>query len=171
MIHRVFGKKLSRDTKERKALLKSLANSVILYEKVVTTQAKAKSVKPFIEKLVTIAKVDSLQARRNLISKLGLENSVNKLLEVVGPTFKERPGGYLRLTKLGSRAGDRAPMVAVEFVEEISAPRPKAEKKVKAAQQSSYQVAKGERKAPALKAEKKKVSAKKDEKRASKKTK
>ena len=163
MVHRVFGKKLNRDIKERKALLKSLANSVILYEKVVTTQAKAKSVKPFIEKLVTIAKVDSLQARRSLISKLGLENSVNKLLEVVGPTFKKRPGGYLRLTKLGSRAGDRAPMVAVEFVEEISAPRPKAEKKVKAAQPSS--------KASPPKIEKKKVSAKKDEKRASKKTK
>ena len=114
MIHRVFGKKLNRDTKERKALLRSLANSVILYEKVVTTKAKAKSVKPFIEKLVTIAKVDSLQARRSLISKLGLENSVNKLLEVVGPTFKERPGGYLRLTNLGPRAGDQARMLVVE---------------------------------------------------------
>ena len=90
---------------------------------------------------------------------------------MVGPTFKERPGGYLRLTRLGPRAGDRASMVAVEFVEEMSALKPKAEKRLKATQQSSYQMAKGERKASTTKAEKKKVSAKKDEKRASKSTK
>ncbi len=130
MRHRIIGKKLGRDTNQRKALLKGLANSVILYEKVTTTEAKAKAARPFIEKLITISKEDSLSARRKLIAKLGLQNSVKKLLEVVGPVFKNRPGGYLRLTKLGPRAGDFARMVVIEFVEDVSAAKPKGVKKV-----------------------------------------
>ncbi|MEX0616242.1 MAG: 50S ribosomal protein L17 [Candidatus Woykebacteria bacterium] len=131
MIHRVSARKLGRGTKERKALLKSLANSVVLYEKITTTEAKAKAVRPFLEKLVTVAKEDSLTARRRLTAKLGFENSVRKLLEVVGPTFKERPGGYLRLTKLGPRAGDSAPMVVVEFVEALKLPKIVAKENVR----------------------------------------
>lgn len=123
MRHRVFGKKLNRSTKARKALLKSLANSVILYEKVTTTNSKAKAVKPFVEKLVTKAKEDNINSRRFLTAKLGLDNSVKKLLEVIGPTFKERPGGYLRITRLGPRSGDAAVMVVIEFVEKVSPPK------------------------------------------------
>ncbi len=130
MAHRIFGKKLGRNTNQRKALVRSLANSVILYEKMTTTKAKAKVVKPYLEKLITTAKQDTLNARRSLIAKLGLQNSVKKLLEVIGPTFKERKGGYLRVTKLGlPRAGDAASMVVIEFVEELSAPKPKEKKK------------------------------------------
>jgi large subunit ribosomal protein L17 len=130
MRHRIIGKKLGRDTNQRKARLKGLANSVILYEKVTTTEAKAKAARPYIEKLITVAKEDNLTARRKLIAKLGLQNSVNKLFEVVGPAFKDRPGGYLRLTKLGPRAGDSARMVVIEFVEDVSAKKPKVSKKV-----------------------------------------
>ena len=122
MRHRVAGRILNRNTKQRKALLKGLANSVILYEKITTTEAKAKAVRPYLEKLITISKENNLQARRRLIAKLGLQNSVNKLLEVIGPTFKDRAGGYLRITRLLPRAGDAARMVVVEFVEELSAP-------------------------------------------------
>ena len=162
MRHRVAGRILSRNTKQRKALLKGLANSMILYEKIITTEAKAKVVRPFLEKLITISKEDNLQARRRLIAKLGLQNSVNKLLEVVGPTFKSRAGGYLRLTRLTPRAGDAARMVVVEFVEELSAPVKKIKEKIKA-KESKVTVAKKskETKKPAIK--KVKVSAKKKE--------
>ena len=132
MRHRVAGRILSRNTKQRKSLLKGLANSVILNEKVTTTEAKAKAIRPYLEKLVTISKADSLQARRRLIAKLGLQNSVNKLLEVIGPTFKDRSGGYLRITRLVPRAGDAARMVVVEFVEELSVPPKEVKEKIKA---------------------------------------
>ena len=131
-MHRVAGKKLNRNTKQRKALFKGLANSVIIYEKVETTEAKAKAVKPFIEKLVTKSKENSVNSRRELNARLGMTNAVDKLLEVVGPTFKDRPGGYLRITKLNPRAGDSAKMAVIEFVEEVSAP-----KKVKTKQQKT----------------------------------
>lgn len=106
-------------------MFKGLANSVILYEKIETTEAKAKAAKPFIEKLITISKENTINSRRALNAKLGLKNSVDKLLEVVGPTFKDRPGGYLRITKLPPRAGDAASMVVFEFVEEVSKPKGK----------------------------------------------
>ena len=127
-MHRVAGKKLNRNTKQRRALFKNLANSVILYEKVETTEAKAKAVKPYIEKLITLSKEDSLSNRRALKARLGYKNTVDKLLEVVGPTFKDRPGGYLRLTKMPLRVGDSAKMVVVEFVEEVSKPKSKPKK-------------------------------------------
>ena len=93
MFHRVGGRKLNRSSKHRKALFKGLANSVIIYEKIETTEAKAKAAKPFIEKLITLSKENTVNNRRTLNAKLGLRNSVDKLLEVVGPTFKNRPGG------------------------------------------------------------------------------
>lgn len=160
MRHRVAGRILSRNTKQRKSLLKGLANSVILYEKVTTTEAKAKAVRPYLEKLVTIAKEDNLQARRRLIAKLGLQNSVNKLLEVIGPTFKNRAGGYLRITRLLPRAGDAARMVVVEFVEEVSAP-PKAVKEKIKAKESKVKAEKKSRESKTIK--KVKISAKKKE--------
>jgi len=120
MIHRVSHRKFSRDTNARKALLKNLANDLILRERVRTTEAKAKAIRPFVEKLITKSKDNTIASRRLLISKLGRENSVQKLLELVGPTFKDRSGGYTRIVKLVPRAGDKAEMAMIEFSENVS---------------------------------------------------
>ncbi len=120
MRHRVAGKKLNRTKNQRTALFRSLANSLILHEKIVTTSTKAKAVKPMVEKLVTRAKVDSVHNRRQIIKELVQENTTRKMFEVIGPKFKQRPGGYTKIVKLGSRAGDQAPMVTLMFVEETS---------------------------------------------------
>ena len=120
MLHRIAGKKLGRTKNQRKALFKGLASSLILHEKITTTEAKAKAVKPMIEKLVTRAKSNSIHSRRMLMKEIGAENVVSKLLEVVGPKFKERSGGYLRVVRIGARAGDQAKMVSLMFVEDFS---------------------------------------------------
>jgi len=120
MIHRVSHRKFSRDTNARKALLKNLANDLILRERVRTTEAKAKAIRPFVEKLITKSKDNTIASRRLLISKLGRENSVQKLLELVGPTFKDRSGGYTRIVKLVPRTGDKAEMAMIEFSENVS---------------------------------------------------
>lgn len=120
MQHRISQKKLSRDTNARKALLKNLATSLVLHERITTTTAKAKTIRPVIEKLITKAKISSHITRRYLITKLDKESAVNKMLELIGPTFKERAGGYTRIIKLAPRAGDNAPLSMIEFVENIS---------------------------------------------------
>lgn len=120
MLHRVSHKKLSRDTNARRALLKNLATSLVLHERITTTTAKAKTIRPVIEKLVTKAKVDSHITRRYLTTKLDKDSAVKKMLELIGPTFKERPGGYTRIVKLAPRAGDNADLSLIEFVENIS---------------------------------------------------
>ncbi|HEX7456304.1 MAG TPA: 50S ribosomal protein L17 [Candidatus Nanoarchaeia archaeon] len=120
MRHKVAHSKLSRNTNARRALLKNLATNLVLHERIVTTIAKAKAVKPFVEKLVTKAKDDSLVNRRYLLGRLGREAVVKKLFELVGPTFKDRPGGYLRIIRLLPRSGDRAEMAVIEFVEKVS---------------------------------------------------
>ncbi len=116
MRHRKQGKVLDRKVGPRRALLKNLAASVVLYEKVKTTEAKAKAVRPYVERLVTVAKRPTLANRRRLLRKLPSEGSVKKLLEVLGPRYALRPGGYTRITKLTSRLGDRAAMALIEFV-------------------------------------------------------
>ena len=97
-------------------MLRSLATSVIIYEKVKTTKAKAKAVKPLVEKLVTTAKKNDLTARRRLLDVLYHKKAVSKALEVLGPRYKERKGGYTRIINLGIRQGDGAEMVQIEFV-------------------------------------------------------
>jgi len=116
MRHRSTKKTLDRNYKQRKALVKNLATSLVLHEKIKTTQAKAKVLKPKMEKLVTKAKVNSLHARRELMKHLTTKGSVDKMLEVIGPKYKERKGGYLRIVKLGERKGDGAAMCMIEFV-------------------------------------------------------
>ncbi len=120
MVHRTAHKKLSRNTNARRALLRNLAADLLLHERIVTTAAKAKSVRPFVEKLVTRSKKDSQVNRRYLLAKLNRENAVMKLFELYGPVFKERPGGYTRIIKLEPRAGDRAEMALIEFVDKVS---------------------------------------------------
>jgi large subunit ribosomal protein L17 len=116
MRHRKKGKILDRKKAPREALLRNLAASIVLYEKVKTTQAKAKAVKPLVEKSITTSKAGTLAARRNLMKTFYTEEPVKKLLEVLGPRYKERPGGYTRIIKLGPRQGDGAEMVQIELV-------------------------------------------------------
>lgn len=116
MRHRRKGKTLDRKNGPRKALLRNLATSVILYEHVNTTLAKAKAVKPIVEKLVTVGKQKTLISRRKLASYLTIESAVNKVLEEMGPRYAERKGGYMRIIKLGVRQGDGAEMAQLQFV-------------------------------------------------------
>lgn len=116
MRHRKTTLKLSRPLGHRKALLKNLANSLILYERIQTTEAKAKALKPYIEKMVTRAKVDNLHNRRELLKVLPTKNAVKKIFEVIGPKYKDRAGGYVRIVKLEPRKGDGAKMAMIEFV-------------------------------------------------------
>src|SRR2546429_4690330 len=119
MRKRVYGRRLSRTTNERKALFRSLAVALFTHGRIDTTEAKAKAVRPWVEKLVTRSKSDDLSSRRLLLSDLPNQKIVNSLITSIGPTFSSRPGGYTRLTRLGHRFGDNAPMVRLEFVEEI----------------------------------------------------
>jgi large subunit ribosomal protein L17 len=108
---------LDRKSASRNALLANLAESLILYEKIITTKAKAKVLKSFAEKLVTVAKKNTLAARRELIRQLYTANSVKKLMEVLGPRYAGKKGGYTRLILVSNtRAGDGAEKAILEFV-------------------------------------------------------
>jgi len=109
------GRKLSRRKGPRKALLKSLANNLFLHEKIKTTEAKAKELRPIAEKMITRAKKATVANRRALV--LGLDAKiVKKLVDELAPRYKERNGGYTRITKLGPRNSDGAKMVIIELV-------------------------------------------------------
>jgi large subunit ribosomal protein L17 len=116
MRHRKTGKILDRKKASREALLRGLATSLILYEKVKTTEAKAKALRPVVERLITTSKGGTVTDRRRLAAKLYGENVVKKLVEEIGPRYKERPGGYTRITKLNPRQGDGAAMAQIELV-------------------------------------------------------
>ncbi len=116
MRHRKTVIKLSRDRDSRRALLKNLADSLVLYERIQTTPAKAKALRSFVEPLITKAAENTLASRRYLLRHLQTENSVKKLIEVLGPKYKDRPGGYTRILKIANRKGDNAPQVVIELV-------------------------------------------------------
>lgn len=107
---------LDRKAPARKALLTNLAESLILYEKITTTKAKAKAVRSLVERLVTKSKEATLKSRRELLSVMYTKNAVNKLLEQLGPRYKDKKGGYTRLILLSERKGDGAQQAVVEFV-------------------------------------------------------
>jgi large subunit ribosomal protein L17 len=115
--HLNAGRKLSRNTGHRKALLRNLVRSVILSESIRTTTAKAKETRRVLEKLVTKARVGTLAARRLVHRTVRDQAALAKLFETIAPRFKERPGGYTRLIHLQNRPGDNAPMAILEFVE------------------------------------------------------
>ena len=115
MIHSQKTKQLGRGRNVRNALLKTMAVSLIRDEKIKTTEIKAKVLKPIVEKLVTKAKVGDLAAKRFIGSKIG-PASVKKLVETIAPKYKDRNGGYLRITKLNVRKEDGAKMAQIEFV-------------------------------------------------------
>lgn len=117
MRHNKSGKHLSRDSSHRKAMFYNMSKSVIEHELVRTTLIKAKELRRYLEPLVTLAKVDSVSNRRLAFRKLRDKKSVGKLFSDLGPRFKDRPGGYVRILKNGYRSGDSAPMAVVELVD------------------------------------------------------
>ena len=117
MRHRKTGRKLNRNSPQRNSLKKGLAISIIEHESVSTTLAKAKEIRGFLEPLVTLAKENTVANQRLAYSKLRSKEAVAKLFDELGPRYKDRPGGYLRVIKRGLRNGDKAPSAQVEFVD------------------------------------------------------
>lgn len=116
MRHRKANIKLDRSKSTRELLLRNLASSLIIHEKISTTVAKAKAVQPIIEKLVGIAKKNDLTSRRLLLKYLFTSQAVSKVLKTVAPRYLSRTGGYTRIVNIGHRAGDGAKIVQIEFV-------------------------------------------------------
>src|SRR6202162_5507364 len=116
MRHKISGYKLKRDGGSRKALLKGLVTSVIEEERVITTVPKAKAIQPLVEKMITLAKRDTLHTRRQAASFLTTPKSVQKLFDSLGTRFGQRAGGYTRITRLGNRKGDGAELAMLELV-------------------------------------------------------
>lgn len=118
MRHRVAGSKLGRTTSHRNAMMRNMASSLIEHERITTTLVKAKALRPFVEKMVTLAKKDSVHNRRRAFALLRNKEAVSKLFTVLGPRFEARPGGYTRILKLSKpRLGDAAERGMIEFVE------------------------------------------------------
>jgi large subunit ribosomal protein L17 len=117
MRHQKTRNKLSRTSAHRKSLLMNLSKEILEHERIKTTEAKAKAVKPEVEKLITLAKRGDLHARRQALSALGQDKfTVYKLFEEVAPRYADRPGGYTRILKLGPRRSDSTEMVFIELV-------------------------------------------------------
>jgi large subunit ribosomal protein L17 len=117
MRHGAAHRKLGRTTSHRTAMFANMAASLIKHEQIVTTLPKAKELRPFVERLVTLAKKGDLHARRIAISRVRDVEQVGKLFSVIGPRYAERNGGYIRVLKAGYRFGDNAPMAVIEFVD------------------------------------------------------
>jgi len=117
MRHRKSGRRLNRDSSHRQALFRNLANALFHHELIKTTLPKAKELRRVAEPLITLSKSDSVAKRRLAFSRLRDQATVAKLFVELGPRYKERPGGYLRILKCGFRAGDAAPMAYVELVD------------------------------------------------------
>ena len=117
MKHRIKGKKLNRTSSHRKALFKNMAQAIIKHEQIITTLPKAKTMKPIVDKLITLGKKGSLHARRQAFSKLRDESMVAKLFGTLAPRYADRNGGYTRVLKAGFRYGDAAAMAVIELVD------------------------------------------------------
>ena len=117
MRHNKRGRKLSRKTAHRKALMSNLAVALITHKKIKTTDAKAKELRTYVEPLITFAKRGDLHARRQVLKKIRHKNVVRELFDNIGPSFSDRNGGYTRITKLGFRDNDRASVSLIEFVD------------------------------------------------------
>lgn len=117
MRHRESGRKLNRNSSHRKAMFRNMAVSLMHHELIKTTVPKAKELRRVAEPLITLAKTDSVARRRLAFSRLRDRKAVTKLFNDLGPRYKERPGGYLRIIKCGFRTGDKAPMAIVELVD------------------------------------------------------
>ena len=117
MRHKVAGRKLGRSSAHRKALYRNLVTDLLNYEKIITTEPKAKEIRSMAEKMITLGKVGGLNSRRQALSFILDKKIADKVFNELAPRYAERPGGYTRLIKLGPRLGDGAPMVRIELVE------------------------------------------------------
>ena len=125
MRHRNSGKRLGRNTSHRKAMLRNMVTSLLEHEKITTTDARAKELRPMAEKLITLAKRGDLHARRQATEVIRDRKTVAKLFERIAPRYADRPGGYTRIIKLGHRLGDNAALSLITLVEEACAPKTK----------------------------------------------
>ena len=117
MKHNITQRKLNRTTSHRKALLMNLSNSLIKHEQITTTLSKAKELRPFVEKIITLGKKGDLVSRRKTISILQDQKNTKKIFDVISERYKERSGGYTRIIKIGNRFGDNAPTAIIELVD------------------------------------------------------
>ena len=117
MRHKKIGRRLGRDSSHRKAMFRNMAVSLIKHESISTTLHKAKELRRTLEPLITLAKEDNVSKRRMAFNKIRDKAAVGKLFNEIGPRFKDRPGGYLRILKKGSRPGDSAPMVLIQLTD------------------------------------------------------
>jgi len=117
MRHRKKGRELSRTASHKRAMLRNMATSLIQHERIRTTEAKAKELRPVVEKLITLGGVDDVHSRRRARRMIEDRAALQKLFDDVGPRFRERPGGYTRILKLGPRKGDGAELAIIELTE------------------------------------------------------
>jgi large subunit ribosomal protein L17 len=117
MRHRKSGRRLNRDTNARKALMRNLCSSLLESGRITTTEAKAKELRRWVERMITEAKEDDLAARRRVARDISKDDVADKLFANLMPRYKERPGGYTRIIRKGPRLGDAAPMVVIELVD------------------------------------------------------
>ena len=117
MKHNIKHRKLNRTSSHRKALLKNMANALIKHEQITTTLPKAKELRPYVEKIITLGKKGGLTARRKTISILQDEKMTKKIFDILANRYSERNGGYTRIIKLGNRYGDNAPTAVIEFID------------------------------------------------------
>ena len=117
MKHNITHRKLNRTTSHRKALLMNLSNSLIKHEQITTTLSKAKELRPFVEKIITLGKKGDLVSRRKAISILQDQKNTKKIFYVISERYKERSGGYTRIIKVGNRFGDNSPTAIIELVD------------------------------------------------------
>ncbi len=117
MRHRKSGRQLNRNSPHRRAMFRNMSASLLQHETIRTTVPKAKELRRVVEPLITLAKVDGVSRRRLAFDRLRDRKAVTKLFNEIGPRFKDRPGGYVRILKTGFRAGDAAPMALVQLVD------------------------------------------------------
>ncbi|MEM0907284.1 MAG: 50S ribosomal protein L17 [Pseudomonadota bacterium] len=128
MRHKKSGRKLNRTSSHRLAMFANMSASLIEHEQIVTTLPKAKELRPFVEKLVTLAKRGDLHARRQAISQVRDVTAVSKLFDTLGPRYQDRKGGYTRIMRAGFRYGDNAPVAVIEFVDRDEDARGRADR-------------------------------------------
>lgn len=154
MRHQKRTSKLGRKTEHREAMLANMVCSLIKHNRITTTLAKAKALRPFAEKVVTMGKKGDIHNRRLATSKIKQDEAVKKLFAELAPRFKDREGGYTRILKLGSRAGDAAPMALIEWVEETVEKKPAKKATAKKEATAPVKEKKEAKEAPAEKAAK-----------------
>jgi len=133
MRHNKTGRRLGRNSSHRAAMMRNMVTSLLDHEKITTTTTRAKELRKIAEKMITLGKRGDLHARRQALQVIRDRKVVGKLFEMVAPRYKERPGGYTRILKLGNRLGDNAPICQIELVEEEFTAKPKKVPAVEAA--------------------------------------